>query len=357
MRRSMRSRSSETGFTLIELLVAMVVGSIIVGAAFALLTTSQRALKVNEQVVDMQQNVRMAMELLSRDVKMAGFGAPNATIGNCTSSIVPSDQNLAGADTGSDSVQLLVPTTRADGANRWTLRNATTANGVTQIDLQTGGGGAVADMVSSGLAVGSYITIGGAATAQVTSVNAGSNTIGVTMIPPPLWFQVEDPIYLLQCIRYQIVQLPDAGNLCLGGAPCLTRGVAGAAGPNAEAPIAQGVEDLQLAYACDGCVALINSGIPDGIIDDQNASNSFDQGDFISNNTWATAPLMPDKIQMVQIAIVARQLQNDQGIGESDKGAMGSGLLTVNADRTLPAVQNYRRRILMKTVETRNVGL
>lgn len=357
MHRSMRSRSSESGFTLIELLVAMVVGSIIIGAAFALLTTSQRALKVNEQVVDMQQNVRMAMEILSRDVKMAGFGAPNVTIGNCTSSIVPNDQNPVGADTGSDSVQLLVPTTRADGANRWTLRNATTANGVIQIALQTGDGGAVADMVNAGLTVGSYISIGGAATVQVTNVNPGANTIDVSMIPPPLWFQVEDPVYLLQCIRYQIVPLPDAGNLCLGGAPCLTRGVAGGAGPNAEAPIAQGVEDLQLAYACDGCVALINSGIPDRIIDDQNASNSFDQGDFISNNTWAAAPLTPDKIQMVQIALVARQLQNDQGLGESDKGAMGTGSMTVNADRTLPAVQNYRRRILTKTVETRNVGL
>ncbi len=362
MRRMIRCpiqrRDAESGFTLVELLVGIVVSAIIIGAAFAILTTSQRGLKVNEQVVDMQQSARMAMELLSRDIKMAGFGSPAAVIGNCQISgqsyaIIPNDQTPTGADSGPDSVQLLVPTTRTEGANRWTLSQPTSSNGTSQINLQPG---AVTDMVNAGLVAGSYISIGGTATAVVTSVNAGTNSIGVT-IPAPMWFQAEDPVYLLQCIRYQVVPLPDAGNLCLGGAPCLTRGVAGVTtGPNAEAPIAQGIEDLQLAYACDGCVSTINGGIADRIIDDQNGSNSFDQADFLSDKTWQTAPLTPDKIKLVQIALVARQSQNDQGLGESDKGAMGSGQLTVSADRTLAADSNHRRRILAKTVELRNVG-
>lgn len=352
-RQTLQHGRHEEGFTLIELLIAMVVGVIIIAAGFALLTSSSRALKANEQTVDMQQSVRMAMELLSRDMKMAGFGSPGVAIGNCSNGIVPSDQNPAGADAGPDSVQLLVPTTRSSGANRWTLSSATPPSGTSLINLQNG---AVADMVNAGLAVGSYISIGGAATAKVDGMGANSITVS---IPAPLWFQVEDPVYLLQCIRYQIVPAPDPGNLCLGDAPCLTRGVAGAVAPspNAESPIAQGVEDLQLAYACDGCVTAINSGIPDRIIDDQNGSNSFDQGDFMSDKTWLTSPLTPDKIQLVQIALVARQSQADQGYGESDKAAIGSPQTTVTADRTLPADPNHRRRILTKTVETRNVGL
>ncbi len=350
-----RHSDGQAGFTLLELMAALAVTVVVVGAAFTILTTTSKSLQANEQVVDTQQNIRMAMELLARDIKLAGFGNPGVPVGNCTAGIVPSDQNPTGIDTGPDSVQLLVPTTRTSGPNRWTLKIPTTAAGTTQITLQPG---AVADMVSSGLVANqSYVSIGGSATAQVSGFDASASTINVS-IPAPLWFQQEDQIYLLQCIRYQVVPAPDPGNLCGGRSPCLTRGVAGVVtGANAEAPIAEGIEDLQLAYACDGCVAAINNGIPDRIIDDQNGSNSFDQGDFLSNVPWTAAPLTPDKIQLVQVALVARQLKNDQGFGETGRAFVGSPAMTVSSDHALPADPNHRRRILVKTVETRNVGL
>lgn len=348
-----RDSIGQMGFTLIEMMIGMALGVIVVAAAFTILTTTSKALRANEQVVGAQQNLRMAMELLTRDIKMAGFGNPGVTVGNCTYPIVPNDQTPTGVDSGADSVQVLVPTTRTTGTNRWTLSAATPSSGVSQITLQPG---AVADMVTSGLAASSYISIGGSATAQVTAFNAGASTISVS-IPPPLWFQQNDQVYLLQCIRYQVVQPPDPGNLCGGNAPCLTRGVAGVTtGPNAEAPLAEGIEDLQLAYACDGCVAAINGGVPDRTIDDQNASNSFDQADFLSNVPWTAAPLTPDKIKLVQVALVARQSKNDEGFGESDKSMMGSSAVVVNSDHTLTADSNHRRRVLVKTVDTRNIG-
>ncbi len=356
-----RGSAGQAGVTLIELMIGLTVGTIVLAVAFTMLTTTSKSFRANQQIVDTQQNLRMAMELLSRDIKLAGFGSPGVTIGNCSNGIVPNDQNPTGADSGPDSVQLLVPTTRSTGANRWTLRTATTTSGVTQIALQTGGGGAVADMANSGLAVGSYISIGGSATAQVSAYDSTANTINVS-IPPPLWFQTEDPIYLLQCIRYQVVLPPDTGNLCNevngGSAPCLTRGVAGVlTGPNAEAPIAEGIEDLQLAYACDGCVTAINSGIPDRIIDDVSGNGSFDQADFLYNVPWTVAPLTADKIKLVQVALVAKQSKNDQGFGETNGAVVGSPAMTVTNDHALPADPNHRRRILVNTVETRNIGL
>jgi type IV pilus assembly protein PilW len=352
---TIRRSAEQAGFTLIELMVGMAVAVIVVAAAFTILTTTSKSLRANEQVVDTQQNLRMAMEMIVRDIKLAGFGSPGVPIGNCTNAIVPTDQNTAGLDTGPDSVQLMVPTTKASGANRWTLRLPTTTAGTTVITLQPG---AVTDMVNSGLtANASYISIGGSATAQVTGLNATASTINVA-IPPPLWFQAGDRVYLLQCIRYRVVPAPDPGNLCGGVSPCLTRGVAGVvAGPNAEAPIAEGIEDLQLAYSCDGCVTAINSGIPDRIIDDQNGSNTFDQADFLSNVPWTASPLTPDKIQLVQVALVARQSRNDQGFGEANNATVGSSSMAVTGDHSLPADANHRRRMLLKTVETRNVGM
>lgn len=345
--------NEQAGVTLVELMVGMFVAAIIVAAGFTVLTTTDKSMRANEQIVDMQQNARMAMEMLTRDIKSAGFGSPGVAIGNCSNSIVPGDQNPAGIDTGPDSVQLMVPTTRASGSNRWTLSAPTLSSGITSITLQPG---AVTDMVSSGLVANqSYISIGGAATVLVTGLNATASTLSVS-IPPPLWFQNADQVYLLQCIRYQVVQAPDPTNLCGGNAPCLTRGVAGVtAGPNAEGMIAEGVEDLQLAYACDGCTG-INGGIPDRNIDDVSGNGSFDQADFLSDKPWTAAPLTPDKIQLVQVALVARQSKNDQGFGEG-VGSQASPSMTVTSDHPLLADSNHRRRVFVRTVETRNVGL
>lgn len=340
----------EQGMTLVEMMVAIVITVIISAAAFTILTNTSKALRANEQTVDTQQNVRIAMELLSRDIKMAGFGAPGATVGNCTYSIMPNDQAAGAADTGSDSVQLLVPKTNRTGTNRWTLASATTANGAANITLQAG---AVADMTSSGLVNNSYISINGAYTAKVTSVPASGDTLTVA-VPAPIWFPADAPVYLLQCIRYQVVANP---TICLSNAPCLTRGVAGVTtGPNAEAPIVEGIEELQLAYACDGCVAAINGGNPDRIIDNQGGGAGFDQADFLSTNAWTTAPMTPDKIQLVQVSLVASQPKGDIGMGEGVTSAIGSGAMVVSPDRTLAADPTHRRRLLTKTVETRNLG-
>jgi type IV pilus assembly protein PilW len=341
----------ERGFTLIEVMVAVVLAAIVAAAAFTILTTTTKAVGANEQVVDTQQDVRIAMELLSRDVKMAGFGSPGVPVGNCTYSIMPADNKPTGSDTGPDSVQLLVPTTKSTGATPWQLQGATSPNGATQIVLKAG---AVSDMVASGLANGSFISINGAHTGQVTNVASASDTITV-LVPAPVWFPANSPVYLLQCIRYQVVT---NAAVCGSTEPCLTRGIAGVtAGPSAEAPIVEGIEDLQLAYACDGCVAAINGGNPDRVIDNQAGSAGFDQLDFISNNAWATPPLTPDKIKLVEISLVASQPRSDGGFGETLQAKIGSGTLQVSADHTLPANTNHRRRMLKKTVDTRNVGL
>ncbi|MGH7236188.1 MAG: PilW family protein [Nitrospiraceae bacterium] len=354
----------ERGFTLIELMAALIVALVIVGAGFTALTTSDKASRVNDLVAETQQNVRIAMELLSRDVKTAGFGMMTGAVGTCANAMNPQDNNTGGADTGPDAVALVVPTTSIV-APVWTLSAQVVGGPATNtITLQAG---AVAAMTTAGLAVNSTVSLAGAASGTVAGV--GGNTITfVNPIPAAAVYPVDTQVYLLQCITYAIgTAIPP----CTGTATCLLRGVRDAAGfpnintdPNMVA-IADGIEDLQLIYACDGCNAAVNGGVVDGLPDDQNGSNTFDTADFISNSTWAAPPLVPATIRLVQISIVARQLRNDQGFGEGQGTAVSTAAPVLVGDHNpsndagfnLATYQQIRRRVLIRTVDARNLGL
>jgi len=68
-----------SGFTMIELLIAMAVGLVLLAAVYSVFLVQNKELRNQEQITEMQQNARMAMEMISRDLIMAGFGGYNAT--------------------------------------------------------------------------------------------------------------------------------------------------------------------------------------------------------------------------------------------------------------------------------------
>jgi prepilin-type N-terminal cleavage/methylation domain-containing protein len=64
------------GFTLIEVLISMVITVIVMGAVFGLLTRGQRSFQREPQVADLQQNARVVLDMVSKDVYQAGAGLP-----------------------------------------------------------------------------------------------------------------------------------------------------------------------------------------------------------------------------------------------------------------------------------------
>ena len=70
------SRGGEGGFSLIELTVAMTITLVISGAIYGLIAGGQTAFRREPELSDRQQNIRVAMDLILRDIANAGSGLP-----------------------------------------------------------------------------------------------------------------------------------------------------------------------------------------------------------------------------------------------------------------------------------------
>lgn len=362
----------ERGMTLVELMAAMVVTTIVVGAGLTTLVTSNKASRANSQAADTQQNVRLVMSLISNDLRMAGFGM-RGPVGNCATAIVPADHTPGGPDRGPDSVSLAVPTTGT--ATPWTVTANTT--GTVNLPLSNA---AIQQMLAAGLVAGSRVMVGGAFPSTVATTPAATAT-QITLndqVATYMLFPSGTPVYLLQCITYQVLRATDANaTICGGNTPCLVRGVAPLntavparpdcrVTPNTCVAIADGVEDLQLAYGCDGCNVLVNGGTPDGVVDNWDGTVGFSTGDLITDSTWSLPPQVPDSIRTVQVTIVARQVGSSEGIGEGSKtpGAYTAGPLQVSDHNhaldvgyDVTTYVQFRRRVLQRMVQVRNVGI
>ena len=83
MNKTRHIKSNRKGFTLIELLVAMAISGIVAGAIFTAFQSQQKSYLIQDQVAEMQQNLRAGMDLMVREIRMAGYdpyGNPGAGI-------------------------------------------------------------------------------------------------------------------------------------------------------------------------------------------------------------------------------------------------------------------------------------
>ena len=94
------------GFTLVELLVSMGIGMVILAAVTTTFMSQTRIYNAQEQINEMQQNARGALDIISREVKMAGYkpsgGGFNGVTYSTTQLMVQADLDSSGAiSTGS----------------------------------------------------------------------------------------------------------------------------------------------------------------------------------------------------------------------------------------------------------------
>jgi type IV pilus assembly protein PilW len=190
---------NQNGVTLIELLVALVISTILIAGIYRTFIGQQKSFTTQEQVVDVQQNIRIAIGNMVREIRMVGFGNFS----------MPAIVN-AGADTLTFRSAVNVGST------------LTVAGGVSQNQI----------VVSSltGFGVNGNISIGGVESNIITAVNTGTRTLTLTN---PLGYQhlVGTPVFTISAINYQVVgdvlMRDDGGGL---------------------QPVADGIETLQFQY-------------------------------------------------------------------------------------------------------------
>ncbi len=62
-----------SGFTLVELLIAITISSVVVGGAYGVFRGQQKAYTQQEQIADIQQNLRAGSFYLTNEIRLAGY--------------------------------------------------------------------------------------------------------------------------------------------------------------------------------------------------------------------------------------------------------------------------------------------
>jgi type IV pilus assembly protein PilW len=76
-----------TGFTLTELMVAMGIGMVVLAAVTTTFMAQAKFYNAQEQINEMQQNARGALDVITRELKMAGYKPNGGTFDGVTYSV------------------------------------------------------------------------------------------------------------------------------------------------------------------------------------------------------------------------------------------------------------------------------
>jgi type IV pilus assembly protein PilW len=211
------------GITLIELLVALSISGILVAGVYRTFVSQQHTYTVQEQVVDMQQNVRLAINRMTREIRMAGFGRMGAT----ASTFFAGGNKCNGYDhvvnpgVGGTSVTVV------GGYQTLTTLSANATTGSNTIQVND----------ASGFDMGSkkYISINGTESFQIQTINGNQIELKDVLSED---HSALEPVYLVMAITYSWGM--SEGKTCLLRDDNL--------GLVPAQPVAEDIESLQFRY-------------------------------------------------------------------------------------------------------------
>jgi type IV pilus assembly protein PilW len=331
------------GMTLIEVMVASAISMILVMAFYSAMDYQQKANVVQDQITKAQENLRVAMGMIERDLRMAAYGLNEqmTLTGTRRQGIYPT----SGGATNPDSIEIW-----ANFDDKKLYTNGLIAVNATGIPVRahpaTG-----ETALTANFRVGDYVVIRDPVAdkteaARITVVQAAQLTIASgTLNTYADYSEVRD-------IKKHTYAVDNNGNLTLTL-------VVNTAGTESSPILAENIEDLQFAYGMDNNTSspLVATAVPDGIVD---SWVNDPLGDGIDNDgngvTDGTDARDLSRIAAVRVSIVARTAREDQSWARA--GATPPFFRPTIEDRTADGTHDgHRRRIMEKIVFVRNLGL
>lgn len=154
-----RLRDHREGFVSLEMLAASIIFLIVLFGMYLMYESNQASFAKGEVKTELQQNGRMALDTMTRDLRLAGYGVPPAP---CPGTIT------AIASATPTSISFL-----ADLANVSTSLSAAATGGATSLSVSSASGFAIND--------GIYLTEGSKCQPlSVTSVDATNKVLGIS---------------------------------------------------------------------------------------------------------------------------------------------------------------------------------
>ncbi|MBI5906384.1 MAG: PilW family protein [Deltaproteobacteria bacterium] len=317
-------RHPESGFTLVEVMAALAILTIAMTAVFATFTSQQKSFTTQNRVAEMQQNIRQAIEHMTRDVRLAGYGIPdNVTIPNSVVAAgVTSMRSIYAKDNtaGPDEIFVLYlydmdvnqpPTTiTANMPNASAELNVASVAGYITGDLVIISNGTNADLFE--------VTEVQSAALKLQHNPGGSarnyNNPGGHSMWPSGGYGTGSTLAKARFARFFIDSTDPAH-------PTL---MVDRMGPFPPQPLADDIEDMQFTYGLDTDA--------DGTVD-----------------TWTPSPASPAQIRQVRMQLLARTRFTEQGWAET-RPALGNRPGGTAAD-------GYRRRVHDIVIDVRNSGV
>lgn len=317
-----RAGRGQRGFTIVELMIAMVLCTILIGVAFQIAITIVRGYRQHQEAVAVQRSARAAIDLISDAVRNGSAGVPSARLYDAAGCTAVAGIDVINSESGPDEVTVI---TASGGAITSVREDAITETSSTVTVLD-----------ATGIAPGDLVIVTDFTTGHVLKVadvtdNGSTATLvidvggcgGMTFV-----YDVGALVVRAKVSRFYVEDLDGVPTLFLDP---------DADGPEAAEPLAEGIEDLQIAVGVD------QGG--DGAITD---TASFDD-EWHYNSAGDDVPpaATTSPWRALRLTVVARTTTEDIGGEWSSPPSI--------EDHLGGAVDGHRRRVASTVVEIRNM--